>query len=203
MTKVWACFAVRSAALCRVPISIVWIDGSGFIVTFAWMIRFKSGEMIMAQSILQSSKSFWDVNRLLIRKPPSAMFCISGESKTIIAPRFERARSSITVRRDVPGETSLMKSMKVFSFSGVIVFLGEGSIYNFIRWNETIEKFVNKSEINRVCFSKQYSDGWDCIYSHRNYKTKCTDDSDLCFVDDVREVCQLNRHDALLGEPVA
>ncbi len=35
MTKVLACFAVRSADLCRVPVSVVCIDGSGFIVTFA------------------------------------------------------------------------------------------------------------------------------------------------------------------------
>ena len=74
MTNVWACFAVRSAALCLVPVSIVVIDVSGFIVAFAWTIRFRSGDTITAQSILQSSKSFWDVNRELIRKPPSAMF---------------------------------------------------------------------------------------------------------------------------------
>lgn len=74
MTNVWVCFAVRSAALCRVPVSIVLIDVSGFIETFAWMIRFRSCETITAASILQSSKSFWDVKRELIRKPPSAMF---------------------------------------------------------------------------------------------------------------------------------
>lgn len=74
MTNVWACFAVRSAALCRVPVSIVWIDGSGFIVTFACVIRLRSWDTITAPSILQSSNSFWDVNRLLIRKPPSMMF---------------------------------------------------------------------------------------------------------------------------------
>ena len=121
MTNVWACFAVRSAALCRVPVSIVWIVIFGFIVTFAYSILFRSGDIVIAPSILHSSKSFWDVNRQFIRKPPSIMFCISGESKTIIAPRFERERSSITVRRDVPGETSFMKSMNVFSFSVVIV----------------------------------------------------------------------------------
>ncbi len=74
MTKVLACFAVRSADLCRVPVSVVCIDGSGFIVTFAWTIRLRSGEIIMAASILQSSKSFWEVNRQFILKPPSAMF---------------------------------------------------------------------------------------------------------------------------------
>jgi len=35
MTKVWACFAVRSAALCRVPVSLVWIVASGLIKTLA------------------------------------------------------------------------------------------------------------------------------------------------------------------------
>lgn len=134
MTNVWACFAVRSAALCRVPVSIVWIDWSGFIVTFAWRIRFRSCEIITAASILHSSKSFWDVNRLLILKPPSAMFWAysSGLSKTIIPPRPDRSKSSITFLIDVPGETSFMKSINVFSFSVAIVFLGEVSIYNFM-----------------------------------------------------------------------
>ena len=122
MTKVCACFAVRSAALWRVPVSIVLIDVSGFIVTFAWMIRLRSGDMITAASILQSSKSFWAVNRELIRKPPSAMFWewSSGLSKTIMPPRFDLIRSSMTFLRDVPGETSFMKSMKDFSFSIIL-----------------------------------------------------------------------------------
>ena len=76
MTNVWACFAVRSAALCRVPVSIVWNVGSGFIVAFAWMIRFRSWDTITAQSILQSSKSFCAVNLELILNPPSAMFWV-------------------------------------------------------------------------------------------------------------------------------
>ena len=132
MTKVWACFAVRSAALCRVPVSIEWIEGSGIIVTFAWRIRLRSGEIIIAPSILQSSKSFCAVNRELIRKPPSMMLCISGELKIIIAPRFERTRSSMTVRRDVPGETNFMKSMKFFSFSCGIGFEVELGIYIYM-----------------------------------------------------------------------
>ena len=134
MTKVWACFAVRSADLCRVPVSIVWMDGSGFIVTFAWTIRLRSGDTITAQSILQSSKSFWDVNLELIRKPPSAMpwEYSSGLSKTIMPPNPDLSRSSMTFLIDVPGETSLIKSMNVFSFSGAIVFLGDCGIYNFM-----------------------------------------------------------------------
>ena len=55
----------------------------------------------------------------LILKPPSNMFWVwrAGESKTIIAPRSDLKMSSITVRRDVPGETSFRKSRNVFSFS--------------------------------------------------------------------------------------
>jgi len=74
MMKVWVCFAVRSAALCLVPVSIVFMLVSGFIETFAWTIRLRSGDTITAASILHSSKSFWAVNLELIRKPPSAMF---------------------------------------------------------------------------------------------------------------------------------
>ena len=115
--NVWACFAARSAALCLVPVSIVWIEGSGFIVTFAWTILLRSGDRIIAPSILQSSKSFCEVNRQFILNPPSIMFCSSGVSKTIIPPRSDLVRSLITVLRDVPGETSLTKSMNDFSFS--------------------------------------------------------------------------------------
>ena len=35
MTNVCACFAVRSAALCLVPVSTEWIVWSGFINVFA------------------------------------------------------------------------------------------------------------------------------------------------------------------------
>ena len=47
-------------------------------------------------------------------------------------PSPERSRSSITFLIEVPGETSLMKSMNVFSFSAVIVFLVGVGIYNFM-----------------------------------------------------------------------
>lgn len=50
----------------------------------------------------------------------------------IIPPRSDLIRSSMTFLRDVPGETSFMKSRNVFSFSGGIVFLGDVSIYNFM-----------------------------------------------------------------------
>lgn len=118
ITKVFACFAVRSAALCLVPVSIDLMEVSGFITMLAWRIRFRSWERIIAPSILQSSKSFWDVNRELILKPPSKMFCVSpGDSNIISAPRLDLMRSSITVLRLVPGETNFSKSRKVFSFS--------------------------------------------------------------------------------------
>jgi len=120
---VWAFFAVRSAALCLVPVSIEGIVASGVIRVFACRILFRSGDTIIAPSILQSSKSFCDVKRQLIRNPPSIMFWVSSllVSKTIIAPRFDLMMSSITVLRGVPGETILMKSMNVFSFSCVMI----------------------------------------------------------------------------------
>ena len=123
MTNVCACFAVLSAALCLVPVSTEWIVWSGFIRVFALRILLRSGETIAAPSILHSSKSFCAVNRELILNPPSTMFfcCSSGESKTTIPPRPDLTRSSITVLRGVPGETSLMKSMKFLSFSRAMV----------------------------------------------------------------------------------
>ena len=74
MTKVWACFAVRSAALCRIPVSMELIVALGFSNVFAKRILLRSFEIIIAPSILQSSKSFCDVNRELIRNPPSMIF---------------------------------------------------------------------------------------------------------------------------------
>ena len=72
----WACFAVRSAALCLVPVSIERIVVSGVIRMLACRIRFWSEERMIAPSILQSSKSFWDVKLELILKPPSNMFWV-------------------------------------------------------------------------------------------------------------------------------
>ena len=58
------------------------------------------------------------MNREFILKPPSKMFWFKvGELNIIIAPRSDLRMSSITVLRDVPGETNFRKSKKVFSFS--------------------------------------------------------------------------------------
>ena len=78
---------------------------------------------MIAPSILQSSKSFCEVNRQFILKPPSKIpfSCSFGESKIIIAPRSLRIMSSITFLSEVPGDTNFRKSMKDFSFSGAIM----------------------------------------------------------------------------------
>jgi len=131
---VCACFAVRSAALWRVPVSDVWSELSGFIRTFANRILFRSNDRIIAPSILQSSKSFWGVNRQFILKPPSMMLFwrSSGASKIIIAPRSDLTRSSMTVLSGVPGETNFMKSMKLLSFSGATLGKGRVCFYSFM-----------------------------------------------------------------------
>lgn len=105
---------------------------SGFIITFEYRMRFRSLERIIAPSILQSSKSFWDVNRALILNPPSKMFwdLRAGESNTIIAPRSDLIISSITVRSEVPGETNFKKSRNVFSFSAAMMKKEVPSIYS-------------------------------------------------------------------------
>ena len=122
MTNVCACFAVRSAALCLVPVSTECIVWSGLIRTLALRILLTSGDRITAPSILHSSKSFCAVNRQLILNPPSMIFfcCSAVESNTIIPPRFDLTRSSITVLNGVPGETNFMKSKNGFSFSGAM-----------------------------------------------------------------------------------
>ena len=52
-------------------------------------------------------------------------------------PRSDRIRSSMTFLRDVPGETSFMKSRNVFSFSCMVSLIG-GSIYNFMCFDNLI-----------------------------------------------------------------
>ena len=134
MTSVWACFAVRSAALCRVPVSLELYSVSGARTTFAYKIRFKSLDTTIAPSILQSSNNFSAVNRALILNPPSKIFAVrsSGESKTIIVPKFDRAKSSITPRSAVPGETNLIYSINFLPFSSFMGEKREHSIYNFM-----------------------------------------------------------------------
>ena len=140
----WACLAVLSAALCLVPVSIECMFVSGFIMAFAWRIRFRSLETIIAPSILQSSKSFWDVNLELILNPPSNMFWFwrISESKTIIAPRSDLRMSSITVLREVPGDTSFRKSRKVFSFSVAMGLRRHSCFYSFVACRWLREVFV-------------------------------------------------------------
>lgn len=119
----WACFAVRSAALCLVPVSIERMLVSGLISVFACRIRLRLELIMIAPSILQSSKSFCEVNLELILNPPSMMFwdCRSFESRTISAPSLALIMSSITDLRDVPGETNFIKSKNVLSFSVIMV----------------------------------------------------------------------------------
>jgi hypothetical protein len=130
---VCACFAVLSAALCRVPVSTECMLWSGFIRTLEYSILVVSGDIITAPSILHSSKSFCEVKRQLILNPPSMIpFSFSsGELNTIIPPKFDLTRSSITVLRGLPGETNFMKSRNDFSFSVAINKVERTSIYNF------------------------------------------------------------------------
>jgi len=54
-------------------------------------------------------------------------------------PKSERSRSSITFLRDVPGETSFMKSRNVFSFSAAMYIYGVVVFIILCAWGETIE----------------------------------------------------------------
>jgi len=90
---------------------------------FAKRILLTSGDTIAVPSILHSSKSFCAVNLELILNPPSMIlfFWSSDESNTIIPPSPDLTKSSITFLRGVPGETNLMKSIRLFSFSDAMV----------------------------------------------------------------------------------
>ena len=74
------------------------------------------------------------MNRELIRKPPSRIFWVwsSGLSKTIMPPSPDLSKSSITVLRGVPGETSFMKSKIFFSFSDDMFWGMRACFYSFM-----------------------------------------------------------------------
>ena len=86
------------------------------------------------------------MNLELILNPPSVIFCVANscESNTIIAPRPALTKSSITVRRFVPGDIILRISRKVFSFSDDMEVGGMRSIYNFM------VRFLNRALFGKL-----------------------------------------------------
>ena len=115
---------------------------------FAWRMRFRSDDIMIAPSILHSSNRFCGVKRELILKPPSVVFCSRncGESKTISAPMFDRTTSSIMVRIGVPGETNFRRSFNVFSFWGAISEKNYLSIY---RLREVFKAWIDVGIMER------------------------------------------------------
>ena len=61
ITKAPVCFAVRSAVLCLVPVSVVIILESGISCVLAYKILFKSALKTIAPSILANSYNLDDV----------------------------------------------------------------------------------------------------------------------------------------------
>ncbi len=84
------------------------------------------------------------MNRELILNPPSKMFLDLrfGESNIIIAPRSDLKMSSITVLREVPGETNFRKSRKDFSFSICMIEKSDGGIYSFVGFLGFLGRFL-------------------------------------------------------------
>jgi len=68
-------------------------------------------------------------------------------------------------------------------------------------WNESFQGFINKSEMmGEACFyylaySEEDLGRMSCSYN--GYSAECK--NDICYIDDVREVCKLNK-DVILGE---
>ena len=107
MTGKPVCRATRSAVRCRVPVSSVWMDGSGIRCTAARSIRLMSRSRMIAPSILLSSRRPVAVNSTSISNPPVEM-----ESTTLSWPRTSRAPvqprriRSRPSRNSVPGATA-------------------------------------------------------------------------------------------------
>ncbi len=104
ITIVPNCFAVLSAALCLVPVSLVGILVLGVRRVFAYKIFFRSLERIMAPSIFASSTSFWALNLQFTLNPPPTISERPSFSTTINAPIRALEISSRAVLIAVPGE---------------------------------------------------------------------------------------------------
>src|SRR5213083_74802 len=77
-TGTWVCLATRSAVRCLVPVSAVWIAGSGIRWTLAHRMVSAASSRMIAPSILASSESRWAVNGTPMRKPPENRACTRG-----------------------------------------------------------------------------------------------------------------------------
>jgi hypothetical protein len=103
--------ATRSAVRCRVPVSVVGVDGSGMRWTFARAIREASLATMIAPSIFASSESRCGLNSASRRKPPEQIERTSGPSPiTTRPPRLALRTRSSPSRSGRPGATMAIAS---------------------------------------------------------------------------------------------
>ena len=88
------CLATRSAVRCRVPDSLVSIEGSGTSCVAAHRIRVASRSKMMAPSILASSRRRVAENSMSSGKPPVPGSPRCGRGRARSAPRYGRAGSA-------------------------------------------------------------------------------------------------------------
>ncbi len=56
-------------------------------------------------------------------------------------------------------------------------------------YNESINKFVNMNETSGFCIGDREKEIWHCNYE--GYDAECVFESMLCYVNDIKEVCEL------------
>jgi hypothetical protein len=101
------CFATRSAVRCRVPDSLVAIEGSGTNWVAARTMRVPSRSTTIAPSILASSRSPVAENSTSRLNPPLQIdSTVRSEPMTTRAPVRPRRMRSSASRSAVPGATA-------------------------------------------------------------------------------------------------
>ena len=102
-----ACWAIRSAVRCLVPVSIVGTPAVGTKCTPAAMIVSSSASTMMPPSILASSRSAVGVNSVFTVNPPveicSTIALLPSTTSAPVRPCTMRSSPS---RRGVPGASS-------------------------------------------------------------------------------------------------
>ena len=123
ITGTSVCLAVRSAVLCRMPDSFVGIVESGRSWTFALRILIVSVSMMIAPSILDSSRSRADDSSTSSSIPSEQIFSIcSLYPSTISVPVFPSWIRSSPSRISVPGAMNCRISLS-FVFCVFVMFV--------------------------------------------------------------------------------
>ena len=102
------------------------------------------------------------------------------------------ALSSCIILIIVLSISTVMDENKIYNLEEEIA-----SMPHYECWNESFKGFINKSEIDDICWhiGPIGEEVKSCNARYNGFDAKCEVPNGLCYVDDTKEVCKLNRHD--------